>query len=35
MKFLGWIFTFLLVASIGYAACYFGWIETIFNLLNK
>ena len=27
MKFLGWIFTLLVVASVGYAACYFGWLD--------
>ena len=27
MKFMGWIFTFLLVAGLGYAACRFGWLD--------
>ena len=34
MKFLGWIFTILLIAGIGYAACYFGWLDSLFALWN-
>ena len=35
MKFLGWIFTYLMVAGIGYATCYFGWLEQIISLLKQ
>lgn len=35
MKFLGWIFSILLIAGIGYAACHFGWLDSLFALLNK
>ena len=35
MRFLGWIFTILLIAGVGYAACHFGWLEPLFALLNK
>ena len=35
MKFLGWVFTTLIIAGIGYAACQFGWLEQIVNLIQK
>ena len=35
MKVLGWIFTVLLIAGVGYMACYFGWVEQLFALLKN
>ena len=35
MKFLGWVFTILIIAGLGYAACPFGWLEQIVNLIQK
>ena len=35
MKFLGWIFMILIIAGIGYAACHFGWLDSLFTLWNK
>ena len=34
MKFLGWIFTFLLVAGLGYAACHFGWLDQLLAMIK-
>ncbi len=35
MKFLGWVFTILLIAGLGYVACHFGWLDQIVNLIQK
>ena len=34
MKFLGWVFTVLLIAGVGYAACQFGWLEQVFSSIG-
>lgn len=35
MKFLGWVFTAILVAGVGYLACHFGWLDGLANLFAK
>ena len=34
MKFLGWVFTVFLIAALGYAACYFGWVEELIEAIK-
>ena len=35
MRFLGWVFTAILVAGAGYLACHFGWLEHVAQFLAK
>ena len=35
MKILGWIFAILAIAGLGYAFCYFGWLDQLVSLIQK
>ena len=33
MKILGWIFVIFIFAGLGYAACYYGWVEELLEMI--